>query len=115
MRANALRHVRAIASARPARFFAAALAFAALPVSQARPQVTLDVSKITCDQFTGYKITSPNNIALWLHGYFNGQKGNAIIDMQKLKADSNKLLHYCLVNPKIPVMQAVTNVFGEGK
>jgi hypothetical protein len=115
MRANALRHVRAIASARPARFFTAALAFAALPVSQARPQVTLDVSKITCDQFTGYKITSPNNIALWLHGYFNGQKGNAIIDTQKLKADSNKLLHYCLVNPKIPVMQAVTNVFGAGK
>jgi acid stress chaperone HdeB len=115
MRANALRQVRTIASTRPARLLAALLAFGALPVSQARPQVTLDVSKITCDQFTGYKITSPNNIALWLHGYFNGAKGNAIIDPQKLKSDSNTLLHYCLVNPKIPVMQAVTNVFGAGK
>ena len=43
------------------------LAFAAVPA--ARAQVTLDISKITCDQYTGYKITNTQNIAIWLSGY----------------------------------------------
>jgi hypothetical protein len=94
------------------RSFTPVLALAFLPWSEAKSQVTLDVSKITCDQFTGYKITSPNNIALWLHGYFNGKKGNTIIDTQRLSANSNKLLQYCLRKPDELVMEAVTKVFG---
>ena len=34
------------------------LALVAVPVAQA--QVTIDISKITCDQFIGYKIINPN-------------------------------------------------------
>ncbi|MFL6796602.1 MAG: hypothetical protein ACJ8F3_04240 [Xanthobacteraceae bacterium] len=30
-----------------------------IPISPVRAQVTLDVAKITCDQFSGYKITNP--------------------------------------------------------
>ena len=93
-----------------------ALVIAALLVvalsSSARSQVTLDVSKITCDQFTGYKITSPNNIALWLHGYYNGKSGNTIIDPQRLRSEAEKLVHYCLRKPDMPVMEAVSNLFG---
>jgi hypothetical protein len=33
--------------------------FALDAVPAARAQVTLDVAKITCDQFAGYKITNP--------------------------------------------------------
>ena len=40
-----------------------------LIISAAQAQVTVDVSKITCEQFMGYVITDPNNIALWLSGY----------------------------------------------
>jgi hypothetical protein len=115
MRAEALPSGRAIAFRRGRTLRIAALALSVLPWSQAKSQVTLDVSKITCDQFTGYKITSPNNIALWLHGYFNGRRGNTIIDTQKLNANSNKLLQYCLTKPETPVMQAVTKVFGKNK
>jgi hypothetical protein len=90
----------------------AALLVVALSSSGARSQVTLDVSKITCDQFTGYKITSPNNIALWLHGYYNGKSGNTIIDPQRLRSEAEKLVHYCLRKPDMPVMEAVSNLFG---
>jgi acid stress chaperone HdeB len=40
------------------------LAFAAVPA--ARAQVTLDVSKVMCDQYTGHKVTNAQNIAIWL-------------------------------------------------
>ena len=37
----------------------------------ARAQVTLDMAKITCDQFTGYKITNPQNIAIYMTNVLN--------------------------------------------
>jgi len=84
-----------------------------LPVP-ADAQVTLDVSKITCDQFTGYKITDPRNIALWLSGYYNGKKNNTILEPQKLTSNIDKLTQYCLTNPKVIVMKAVEKLFEGG-
>ena len=65
-------------------------------VATAHAQVTLDVAKITCDQFAGYKITNPQNIANWLSGYYNGQRGNTILDTQELAAHAQKLRDYCI-------------------
>jgi acid stress chaperone HdeB len=81
----------------------------------AQAPVTVDVSKITCDQFTGYKITSPRNIALWLNGYYNGRRGNTILDTQKLAENADKLEDYCFIHSKALVMQAVEELFGVKK
>lgn len=89
------------------------LAFAAVPAANA--QVTLDVSKITCDQFTGYKITNPQNIAIWLSGFYNGKRNNTVLDTQELAANTKKLQDYCIQNPKVMVMQAVETLLGGGK
>jgi len=75
--------------------------------SASQAQLTLDVAKISCDQFTGYKITNPRNIAIWLSGYYSGQRGNTMLDTQALVGNAKKLQDYCLRNPKTPVMQAV--------
>ena len=75
-------------------------------------QVTLDVSNITCDQFSGYKITDPRNIALWLSGYHNGKIGNTVLDTQGLKSNAKKLMDYCVSNPSILVMRAAETLFG---
>jgi hypothetical protein len=48
----------------PALAIAVGLIFALETVPAARAQVTIDVSKITCDQFNGYKVTNPKNIAM---------------------------------------------------
>jgi hypothetical protein len=74
-------------------------------------QVTLDLSKVTCDQYVGYKITDPQNIAIWLSGYFNGKRGNTILDTQAFEANTKKLRDYCFRNPATPVMQATETVF----
>src|SRR5258707_10769930 len=91
----------------------AAIGFIFIPelASEARAQVTLDLSKVTCDQYVGYKITNPQNIAIWLSGYYNGKRGNTIIDTQGLDANTRKLQDFCLRNPAAPVMQATETLF----
>ena len=58
--------------------------------SGAQAQVTVDVSKITCDQFTLYKITDPQNIAIWLSGYYHGQRNSTLIDTQQLAVNLDR-------------------------
>jgi len=81
----------------------------------AHAQVTLDLAKVTCDQWAGYKITNPQNIALWLSGFYNGKRGNTVIDTQGLAAENQKLRDFCITNPQMPVMQAVEKVLGGTK
>ena len=82
-------------------------------VGMAQPvhaQVTLDIAKVTCDQWAGYKITNPQNIALWLSGYLNGTRGNTVLDTQRLTADTQRVRNFCITNPQVPIMQAVEKV-----
>jgi acid stress chaperone HdeB len=81
----------------------------------AHAQVMLDMSKVTCEQWSGYKITNPQNIALWLSGYYNGKRSNTVIDTQGLAAENQKLRDFCITNPTMPVMQAVEKVLGAAK
>jgi hypothetical protein len=83
--------------------------------SGAQAQVTLDVAKITCDQFTLYKITDPQNIAIWLSGYYHGQRNTTSIDTQQLAGNLRKIKDYCNLKPDETVMHAVESVFGPPK
>ncbi len=76
-------------------------------ISLARAQVTIDVSKITCEQFVLYKIANPDMIAIWLHGYYSGKRGRTIVEPGALKENARRLRDYCLTNRDMPVMQAV--------
>jgi len=86
--------------------------------SAAPAQVSIDVAKITCNQFNLFKITNPKNIALWVSGYYNAKRNNTIIDPQALEQNTVKVSRYCSMNPEMPVMQAVEAVeatLGNGK
>jgi acid stress chaperone HdeB len=72
----------------------------------AQAQVTLDLAKVTCDQYVGYKITDPRNIAVWLSGYHHGRQANTVVDTQGMMARAQELRDFCLMNPQVPVMQA---------
>ena len=52
------------------------LILATFLVSAAQAQVTVEVSKITCEEFASYKIIDPEKIAIWLSGYYHGKQGN---------------------------------------
>ncbi|HEX2335434.1 MAG TPA: HdeA/HdeB family chaperone, partial [Hyphomicrobiaceae bacterium] len=57
-------------------------------------QVTLDVSKITCEQFWLRKVADPDKVALWISGYVNGKRGNTVIDTQQLGRNVRRLTEY---------------------
>ena len=90
------------------------LIFLGTLISTAQAQVTIDVSKITCEQFRSYAITDPNNIALWLSGYYNGHRNNTIIKVESFKENLGKVKDYCITNPTVTVMQAVEVLLGKG-
>ena len=91
------------------------LGLATIPAVPAAAQTLVDVSKITCEQFLLYKITDPNNIAIWLSGYYNGKRGNTVIDVQGLQDNLSKVKDYCRSNYTTTVMKAVEVVVGPPK
>jgi acid stress chaperone HdeB len=42
-----------------------------LAAASTQAQVTVDVSKVTCDQYVHAKIATPLYFAAWLSGYYN--------------------------------------------
>jgi hypothetical protein len=85
-------------------------------MSPAKAQVSLDVSKITCDQFVHAKVGPPRTLAAWLSGFYNGRKNNRVIDPQTFEANLSKLEKFCYEekNFKLPVMQAIERAIRTG-
>jgi len=70
-------------------------------------QVTIDVSKITCEQYILFKVTDPQKIAIWLSGYHHGKRETTVVETQTFAEFSEKTKDYCRGNLTMPVMQAV--------
>ena len=75
--------------------------------SAAQAQTTIDVSKVTCEQYIAFKVADPEHIALWLSGYYRGLQKDTIVEVQALKESTSKLTSFCLRNEKMPIMDAV--------
>jgi acid stress chaperone HdeB len=82
---------------------------ALLAAPAARAQVTVDVAKITCEQFLGFSVADPRDIAVWLSGYYHGKRNSAVLEPQALKEYYGKLKEACFQkeNSKLPVMQVI--------
>jgi acid stress chaperone HdeB len=78
-------------------------------------QVTLDVSKISCEQFVTYKVADPQHIAIWISGYYHGTRGDPILDTQGMAKNTTKLQDYCFKHSATPLAEAVKAVFGPGE
>jgi len=80
-----------------------------------RAQETIDISKITCDQWMGYKITDPHDIAMWLNGFYHSKRNDTIIEVQEFQANIRKLEDYCISHPERRIMQVVEEWFKVAK
>jgi acid stress chaperone HdeB len=88
--------------------------FAQMPTTQA--QVTLDVSKITCEQVLMEKLAwTEREVELWLSGYYHGKRNDPIVEPETVKKDEEKVNHYCYDHRDMPVMDAVKVVLGFDK
>jgi acid stress chaperone HdeB len=88
-----------------------------LAATAGHAQVTIDVSKITCDQFLSFKVADPRDIGIWLSGYYHGKQGNTVLEPERLKEIAEKVQSQCFVrqNSTLPVMQIVEKVVGTSK
>jgi hypothetical protein len=84
-------------------------------VPPAQAQVTLDISKVTCDQYNAYKVTNPQNIAIWVNGYYHGKRGDVTLETQRLVENARKLRDYCRRNREALVLEAVETLFAKGR
>ncbi len=82
-----------------------------VPASGARAQTTIDVAKITCDQFRMYRVGNPNYIAIWIDGYYSSKRDSTLVDVESFKDKFNKLNDYCITHLDVPVMQAAKTLF----
>jgi hypothetical protein len=93
------------------------LVIAWLAAQPLRAQVTVDVAKITCDQYLTFSVTDPRNIAIWLSGYYHGRKGSTLVEPEEFKENVEKLKTACFdkANAGLPVMQVIEKHLGYGK
>lgn len=95
-------------------FVIASLAFVVTSMSTANGQMTLDVAKITCDQYVHNKIGNAKTSAAWLSGYYHGKNNSLTIDLQAVEAMAEKVQSYCYEqkNWEVPVIEAIARLGG---
>jgi acid stress chaperone HdeB len=87
----------------------ALLMFVQIPAPRA--QVTVDVTKITCEQLRMAALPwNSRDIVLWLSGYYHGKHDNTIIEPTAIRRDEDKLNNYCFEHGETTVMDALKNM-----
>jgi HdeA/HdeB family len=86
--------------------------FGLLVVSAALAQVTIDVSKITCEQYVLDQVIDFRTITAWLDGFYSGKRNNTVVDTGDLKRNADKVEEYCRSHHDMPLMQAVETTLG---
>ena len=82
-------------------FFAAALTAASSAFAQ-----TVDVSTITCKDFSAHKKDEMLAIMMWLSGYYTKDDDPTVVDFAKVKAKTDKVADYCAKNPAVGLVPA---------
>jgi len=80
--------------------------FAVLVVSAALAQATIDVGKITCDQYVLNKVADARTVAIWLDGFYAGRVNDTVVDPQQLERHAARVSQYCKSNRDMVLIQA---------
>jgi acid stress chaperone HdeB len=82
---------------------------AALAAAPAQAQ-KLDLTTVTCKSFLDSKDSMPL-IVMWLTGFYTDEDDTPIIDLDKLKSDTQKLIEACTKDPSLELISAAESVF----
>jgi HdeA/HdeB family len=83
----------------------------------AEARMAIDLSKTTCHRafFIGRIAAPANSIALWLSGYFDGQHGHGVVDVETLEQNANKVRRYCRFHRDETLIKAMEAALGTDK
>ena len=88
------------------RFLIAAVIAAALATASSASAQTIDVSTITCKDFSAHKKDEMLAIMMWLSGYYTKDDDPTVVDFAKVKAKTDKVADYCAKNPAVGLVPA---------
>ena len=84
-------------------------------ISVGRAQETIDIAKITCDQFLTGQIYDAQTFSIWLSGYYNGTRHNTVVDLRALMKHSLDVMDYCISHKEMKLMEAIQTTLGAKK
>ena len=78
-----------------------------IATQSAHAQVTVDISKITCEQFN--VLPKADSVGVWLSGYYHGGRREPVIDVNKFEENVKDMRAACrrAENFKRPIMQLI--------
>ena len=85
---------------------ATAFLFAASPAHAQK----IDLTKMTCKQFIESGSERITAIITWLQGYYADEDDPSIVDFDKIKEDTEKVVDYCRKKPNDEFMDAADDV-----
>jgi acid stress chaperone HdeB len=95
------------------KFVCATVAAALLAASPVKAQA-IDMSTITCADFSGRLADQMANMMFWLEGYYTEDDDRTTIDFAEFKSTLEKLLVYCSNNPTVGLLTAADKVMSGG-
>ena len=88
------------------RVITASVIAAVVAAASPAPAQVVDLSTITCKDFVAAKKEVVVALMMWLSGYYTKDDDPAVIDFDKVKAKTDKLVDYCSKNPTIGLVTA---------
>ncbi|MGJ0507205.1 MAG: HdeA/HdeB family chaperone [Methylocystis sp.] len=85
----------------------AGVAGAFMIAAPASAQVSIEMSQITCKDFSGYDADTQNFIGNWMRGYWMSAKNLTVVESRYVKRNTDKIAKYCKKMPKAPLMDAI--------
>ena len=91
--------------------------FGSVAMPFAHAQVTVEIAKITCQQYLSFSVADPRDVNIWLSGYYHGKRGSTAFEPQLLKQNAEKLKAECIRqdNSNLPVLQVIEKAMTQGK
>lgn len=89
------------------KFIASAIVASAVIATEAKAQVVLDMTMLTCKQYLEADKTRQDLIAAWMSGYFNAARGNPVFNATLFQQNRNRVAAYCKKHRPETMMSAI--------
>jgi acid stress chaperone HdeB len=86
---------------------ASAIAVSAFALTEARAQVVVDMTMLTCKQYLEADKGRQDIIAAWMSGYFNAARGNPVFNASQFTSNRNRVSAYCKKHRPETLMSAI--------
>jgi len=86
---------------------ASAIVASAVIATEAKAQVVLDMTMLTCKQYLEADKARQDLIAAWMSGYFNAARSNPVFNASLFQQNRNRVAAYCKTHRPETMMSAI--------